>query len=101
MIKLTTTKIHFYAACLTRRFGVYGMARQGGEGKRSSSESESERIQIDLSRCKSHLQIWGVWYGRVAKRIGQVGAVGVVVARVDQWIKKPDNGIFFTYDILW
>ena len=54
-----------------------------------------------MLRCKSHLQIWGVWYGRVAKGVGQVGAVGVVVPRVDQWIKKPDNRIFFTYDILW
>ena len=29
----------------------------------------------------------------MAEGIGQVGVVGVVVARVDQWIKKPDSGI--------
>ena len=29
----------------------------------------------------------------MAKRVGQVGAVGIVVARVDQRVEKPDNRI--------
>ena len=34
----------------------------------------------------------------MAKRVGQVGAVGIVVARVDQRVEKPDNRICVVND---